>query len=294
MHRFLIKPTTFEILPIQDKQNPYINIHHPVNRATAIVHHRQLANALEKPIVVRLPPTDVKLPDIVFTANGGLSLPHIGDHKGRRYPIVLLPNMKYPQRKAELPFLAQALATLGIRTMDYPGSEPFEGQAELKWFDGGRKAVCGYGHRSTRKTFRELDSLFEEIYGPDDKPQLLVLPLASSNYYHLDVAMCEYSVTSSKPTKATKCIVHKRAFSSASHQKLRDFLGAENVTVIDTADSFCLNAVIDGDRMITHKLTDPALKPLFEQLTGRRVVQIPTPEFEESGGSVRCMTLDIY
>jgi N-dimethylarginine dimethylaminohydrolase len=55
-----------------------------------------------------------------------------------------------------------------------------------------------------------------------------------------------------------------------------------------------LNAVIDGDQMITHRLTDPALKPLFEQLTGRRVVQIPTPEFEESGGSVRCMTLDLF
>lgn len=292
MHRFLISPTTFEILPMQDKQNPYIDIHHPVDRKAAIAHHRQLAAALQKPIVVRLPPTDVKLPDIVFTANGGLSLPHLGPHKGRRYPIVLLPNMKYPQRKAELPFLAQALASLGIRTMDYPGNEPFEGQAELKWFDGGRKAVCGYGHRSTRKTFQELDTLFEEIYGPADKPELLVLPLASADYYHLDVAMCEYSVAPSK--RATKCLIHKRALSATSHRKLRDFLGAENVTVIDTPDSFCLNAVIDGGRMITHKLTDPALKPLFEQLTGRRVTQIPTPEFEESGGSVRCMTLDLF
>jgi len=63
--------------------------------------------------------------------------------------------------------------------------------------------------------------------------------------------------------------------------------------VIDTADSFCLNAIIDGPNMITHKLTDPSLKPLFEAKTGRRVIEVPTTEFEESGGSVRCMTLDI-
>jgi N-dimethylarginine dimethylaminohydrolase len=291
MRRLLIEPSTFEILPIQDKQNPYIEIKHHVNRARVAQQHEELVQTLAKGsngvIVYRLPsPLSVKLPDIVFTANGALSLPRLVE------PLILLPNMKYPQRKAELPFLATMFAALGLRTMDYPGREPFEGQAELKWFDGGRKAVCGYGHRSTKRTFEELDELFGTLYGPDKKPTLLVLPLASADYYHLDVAMCEYAPSGS--ATITKCLVHKRAFSDASHATLRDFLGSENVTVIDTADSFCLNAVIDGPTMITHKLTDPALKPLFEKATGRRVVQVPTTEFEKSGGSVRCMTLDIF
>jgi N-dimethylarginine dimethylaminohydrolase len=290
MRRLLIEPTTFEILPIQDKQNPYIEIKHHVNRVCVAQQHEALVQTLAKGpngvIAYRLPPTETKLPDIVFTANGALSLPRLAE------PLILLPNMKYPQRKAELPFLATMFAALGLRTMDYPGREPFEGQAELKWFDGGRKAVCGYGHRSTKRTFEELDELFSQIYGPDKKPELLVLPLASADYYHLDVAMCEYAPSGSP--NITKCFVHKRAFSPASHAALRNFLGPQNVTVIDTPDSFCLNAVIDGDRMITHKLTDPALKPLFERVTGRRVVQVPTTEFEKSGGSVRCMTLDLF
>ena len=290
MRRLLIEPSTFEILPIQDKQNPYIDIHHDVHNKKVEKQHEELVQTLAKGsngvIVYRLPPTETKLPDIVFTANGALSLPRL------KAPLILLPNMKYPQRKAELPYLTTMFAALGLRTMDYPGREPFEGQAELKWFDGGRKAVCGYGHRSTKRTFEELDALFSKIYGPNKKPSLLVLPLASADYYHLDVAMCEYSPVGS--SNITKCLVHKRAFSPASHARLRDFLGSENVTVIDTADSFCLNAVIDGPTMITHKLTDPALKPLFERLTGRRVVQVLTTEFEKSGGSVRCMTLDIF
>ena len=264
---------------MQHGQNPYIATHDTTNRKRAENQHEQLVHALKSPVVYRLPVTKTSphLPDIVFVANGGLALPRLGK------PMILLPNMKWPQRKAELPFLRDMFANLGLATMEYHGREPFEGQAELKWFDGGRKAVCGYGHRSTRKTFEELDVLFKKLYGAE-APELLVLRLASADYYHLDVAMCEYD---------DKCLVHRRSLSPASIRKLKAFLGPENVTVIDTEDSFCLNAVIDGSNMITHKLTDPALKPMFERLTGRRVVQVPTMEFERSGGSVRCMTLDL-
>ena len=268
---------------MQHGQNPYIDVHHDIRNKTVANEHKALIAALQNPLIYHLPVTKTHLPDIVFVANGGLALPRLGQ------PLILLPNMKWPQRQAELPFLRQMYASLGLPMMEYPGKEPFEGQAELKWFYGGRKAVCGYGHRSTRKTFTELATLFKRLYGTR-APELLVLPLASADYYHLDVAMCEY------PNAAgviDRCIVHRRALSPASHKRLAAFLGPSKVTVLDTEDSFCLNAVIDGPNMITHKLTDPVLKPMFERLTGRRVIEVPTQEFERSGGSVRCMTLDL-
>ena len=135
MKRLLIEPTTFEILPMQNKQNPYIDIHHTVANTKATAQHEALTKSLHDAVIYRIPPTTVRLPDLVFVANGGLALPRL------REPLVLLPNMKYPQRQAELPFLRGILKAEGIRTMDYPGSEPFEGQAELKWFDGGRRAA---------------------------------------------------------------------------------------------------------------------------------------------------------
>jgi len=279
MVRLLIEPTTFQILPIQKGQNEYIVHAYKPRNETLKKEHMALVHAFRSNVVLyRLPRTNVKLPDIVFVANGGLALPRL------MQPTILLPNMKWPQRRAELPFLKDMYAALGIHTLEYPGQEPFEGQAELKWFDGGRKAVCGYGFRSTRKTFDELAVFFKQIYG-SRSPELLVLPLASPDYYHLDVAMCEIP--------GDKCMVHRRAFSPASHRRLAAFLGIENVTVIDTEDSFCLNAIVDGPNLITHVLTDPALKPLFQKVTGLRVVEVPTPEFEKSGGSVRCMTLDL-
>jgi len=284
MKRLLIEPSTFKVLPIQDKQNRYIDIHHVFDSKKVAVQHKALMAAIKKDtgIVYQLPTSKAPLPDIVFVANGGLSLPRLPK------PLILLPQMKWPQRQAELPFLREMFRTLGIDTIPFPTQEPFEGQAELKWFDGGRKAVGAYGFRSTRQAFRDLEVLFKKLYA--EPPVMLVLPLQSADYYHLDVAMLEYG---HDHRVVNKCIIHRRAFSPASINKLKEFLGADNVTVIDTTDSFCLNAFVDGAHLITHKITDPQVKTFLEKKTGRRVIEVDTSEFEKSGGSVRCMTLDV-
>ena len=55
MLRVCIKPTTFNILPIQDKQNKYIDIKHSVNRKKVLDQHTRLEkaykNCLNNPIV---------------------------------------------------------------------------------------------------------------------------------------------------------------------------------------------------------------------------------------------------
>jgi N-dimethylarginine dimethylaminohydrolase len=282
MLRILIRPTTFTILPMQDKQNPYIDIHYDVQKSKVLHQHTQVERSFQNTISYTIPTSTntMGLPDIVFTANAGLCLPRLPT------PTILLPNMKYPQRKEELPYLTRIYKELGLHMIPFPGDEPFEGQAELKWFHGGTKAVCGYGHRSTKKSFQFAKKLFDELYTKNhlSPPELLVLPLASDQYYHLDVAMLEFS--------DTDCIVHKRAFSNKSIAKLKAFLGAQHVQVIDTEDSFCLNAVVDGPYLITHQL-EPSLKKELEQRTGKTIRMADTSEFERSGGSVRCMTLDI-
>jgi len=280
MLRIFIEPSKFEILPIQDNQNPYIDIHSQLQHQTIVKQHNFLRKAFHhsQHLLGVLPKYSDHLPDIVFCANGGLSLPRLSG------TCMLLPNMKYEQRRTELPYLKKIFSDFGIPTIDYPGKEVFEGQAELKWFDGGKKAVCGYGQRSTKRTFTELNDFFRQIYGTE-APELLVLKLQSPNYYHLDIAMLEF--------EDSKCIIHEHAFSANSIKKLQKFLGKENVFIIHTPDLFCLNSVIDGANLITHKLRDPSLKLLLERITGLSVKQVDTSEFEKSGGSVRCMTLDI-
>lgn len=283
MIRICIQPSTFEITSMQDKQNPYIDINHSVDSTEVAAEHAKLVKQFTTRVYVFTISSEVSLPDLVFVANGGLSLPRLPE------PLILLPYMKYSQRKRELPYLKKMFTTLGVKHMAFPGSSsaPFEGQAEIKWFQGGRLAVAGYGHRSTKKTFELLDKLLQRIYTKAGitPPKILALPLESDNYYHLDVAMLEFD---------NQCIVHKRAFSEKSIGLLKDFLGDQKVHVLDTTDSFCLNSVVDGKNLITHKITDAKAKQAIASITGLKIKEVNTREFEKSGGSVRCMTLDIH
>ena len=274
--RLLIKPTTFEIIDIQRGQNPYVEPQANLNKK-AIKQHASLVEKVTDAVVYEINGNPT-LPDLVFVANGGFRLWGI--------PLVILPCMKFQQRKDELPHPKNIFKDIGITTVEFPSSEPFEGQAEAKWFHNGKLLVCGYGHRSTKKSFKVLGGMLKTIYEANGvaAPKLLVLPLESPDYYHLDVAMLEFGDDS--------CIVHKRAFSAASIKKLKAALGSSKVHIIDTPDSFCLNAVVQGNELLTHKVSDSVKKEL-EDITGLKVVQNDTSVFEKSGGSVRCMMFDL-
>jgi len=267
-------------LPIQEGQNPYIHIQNQPNIEEARKQHKKVEHAFSHTITYTIKDPQHSLPDLIFIANGGVNLPRLP------IPTILLPNMKYEQRKEELPYLMKIYQDLGLQTIPFAGSVPFEGQAEIKWFHKGTKAICGYGHRSTKETFIQLQKQLNKIYKKCHltPPELIPMHLISTDYYHLDIAMLEYD--------DTKCIIHRRAFSKESIQHLQSILGKENVTILDTDDMFCLNAVMDVDRLITHQLT-PALKRELETITGKKVHMVDTSEFERAGGSVRCLTLDV-
>jgi N-dimethylarginine dimethylaminohydrolase len=267
-------------LPIQEGQNPYLNPQNQPNQEEAKKQHKKVEHAFSHTITYSIKDPQYPLPDVIFIANGGVVLPRLP------IPTILLPNMKYEQRKEELPYLTKIYQDLGLAMIPFAGEMPFEGQAEIKWFDKGSKAICGYGHRSTKETFVVLQKQLNKIYKKYHliPPELIPIHLISTDYYHLDIAMLEFD--------DRKCIVHRRAISKESLLVLQSVLGKENVMVLDTDDKFCLNGVVDGDRLITHQLT-PALKRELETMTGKKVHMVNTSEFEKAGGSVRCLTLDL-
>lgn len=281
MLRVCIKPTTFDIFDFQESQNNYIHSKIKVNKKKVTSQHDTLLKAFDHSKVISYiisKPQDI-LPDIVFVANGGVCLPRIPK-------TILLPSMKYAQRQAELPYLMEIYKDLCLEMIP-PLKEVFEGQAEIKWFHDGTKAIGAYGFRSTKKSFDVLEKKLEKIYKSHglEPPKILAVPLEHPDYYHLDVAMLEFN--------DSQCIVHKRAFSDASVKKMQNFLGKDAVHIIDVKDSFCLNAVVDEEHLITHSLETP-VKKLLESITGKKIKEVDTGEFEKSGGSVRCMTLDVY
>jgi N-dimethylarginine dimethylaminohydrolase len=283
IHRVLIEPSSFKIVPSLEKENPYMNTKHELNRENVFRSFHELAESIKPAPTVFSIPKSASVPDIVFVASAGLSLPRLPE------PVVILPWMKYAHRRAELPYIRSMLQILGVKCIDFPGSDdaPFEGQPDTKWFHGGTKLVCGYGYRSTRKTFRILDNLIKRIYLSYgiSPPELHVFKKQHFDFYHLDIGMLEYNQSS--------CIIHSHLFSDEDKRRLRRILGTENVHIIRTRDTFCLNAIDCGSYIICHEL-EPRVADYLRKRTGKRLRQIDMSEFQKSGGSVRCLVFDIY
>ena len=282
MYRITIKPDTYTILPEQRNQNPFISTT-GVNSKKAERQHQEVSSALQHVATYGVYKNTL-VPDLVFCANAGLSLPRLPE------PFVITSWMKYKQRKAELDYIEDILDERGINHVQFPGtnSAPFEGQAEAKWFDGGRLLVCGYGYRATKDSIRILRHLLKEIYERHgvEPPRVVSFQLQAPIYYHLDLAMFDYS--------PTECIIHKGAFLPNDISRLRQELGDRNVHVIDSADPFCLNAIVENNTVITHTLMEEGMKEQLEQITSLPVKQIDVSEFEKSGGAVACLIFTIY
>lgn len=282
-HRILVEPSTFEIVPSLKNENPYIDLVHPLDREKMYRSFYELADALNpKPAVFSIPKS-AAVPDIVFLASAGLSLPRLPE------PVVILPWMKYAHRRAELPYVRSMFQTLGVRCIEFPGGDdaPFEGQPDAKWFHGGTKLVCGYGYRSTRKTFRILEALVRDVYLSYcvSPPEFHVFKKQHFDFYHLDIGMFEYNQSS--------VIIHSHLFSDDDKKRLKRLLGAQNVHVIRTRDLFCLNAIDCGAHIVCHEL-EPAVAAYLRKHTGKRLRQVDMTEFQKSGGSVRCLVFDLW
>lgn len=282
MYHITIKPATFDFDESMIDQNPYGEKDTHIDKALAAKQHKEIAGALENNVNFSMKKTSKFLPDLVFCASAGLSLPRLP------LPFVILPNMKYDQRKAELPYIKEIFEELKITTADFPGTAPFEGQAECVWFHGGELLIVGYGFRSNKETVHTLRKLLHTIYDSYGitPPTVLGLSLKSFKYYHLDMAVLA--------TSDIGCLIQQGSIKDRDLYKLEKAIGKAHIKIIETDDTFCMNSIIDGKHLLTHKLNNPELKVFLEEETGKKVLECDTSEFEKSGGSVRCVVFDVY
>ncbi len=278
MYQITVSPDTFNVLPTLVGQNPFIDASHKVNKSKAFKEHANLRKALSKNVHFSVK-TDESLPDLVFIANGGFSLPRLPE------PVIILPNMKYPSRKAELPYDREIFQRLGIKVYEYEGKAPFEGGAEVAWFHDYTLMVHGYGYRSSKESVKELQTLVTSIYKhyKIQPPHFTALQLQSPRFYHLDLAMFAYN---------NGCIVQKGAFDAKTLEKLRKAIGS--VTVVDTKDPYALNAIQEEKKIITHVQQDKHVKECIETLSKKKVVEVDLREFEKGGGAAGCLHITVF
>ena len=281
MDAFLLAhPDTFHITSIQQHQNPFLDTVRQPNKAKERQQHAALVRAL--PRAFRSPLIPHTVPDLIFAANWGLPLPRLPR------PTVILASMKYKQRQREEPIVRTILQHRNIICLP-PLPTVFEGQAELKWFHGGLKAIQGYGFRSTKAAvpaiYHRLHSIYQSYGLPE--PEILALKQTDPALYHLDLCILEVD--------ANRCLVMKQAFSPRDIDRIKAFLGSSNVLVLDTPDLFLCNSIVLKDRILVNKpmISDPATYRKIEAFTGKKIHVLDTSEFNKSGGGIRCMVLSM-
>lgn len=283
MFHITIKPDTFDVDKKYTNQNPYIT-DFEVNHKLALEQHKYVIKNLSRNVNYIITATEKSsisgIPDIVFAANGGLSLPRLPE------AVILLPWMKYSQRKNELPYLMDIYEDLNIKMIEFPGSDsaPYEGAAESKWFNNGELLVMGYGYRCTKESVKLMKALLHDIYTSYgvNPPIILSFEIQNPDYYHLDLAALELN--------QTDCIIHEDAIKQKDLLRLRKYI---NVQTIKSSDKFCLNSIVDGDNLLTHTLNKSTRKILHE-LSGKNIIECDVSEFEKAGGGVRCLVLDVF
>jgi N-dimethylarginine dimethylaminohydrolase len=174
-----------------------------------------------------------------------------------------------PQRKAEVPYVAERLAALGLDVLQPP--YPFSGQGDA--LACGDLMLCGYGRRT--------DGRVLPLLGETLDCEVIPLRTADERWYDLDLAVAVVD--------ATTVAWHPPALDPPSGRRLRR-LGLDLIEVdAPEAAAFALNLVSDG---VTVTMPDgaPRLAAALRR-RGLRVVELATTELRKGGGGIRCTAL---
>jgi N-dimethylarginine dimethylaminohydrolase len=201
------------------------------------------------------------LPDMVFTANGGLVI----DGK------VALPRFRHPERQGETEHFGAWFQAQGYET--FLPEHDFEGEGDCL-FAGG-VVFAGSGYRTDPRSHAELAAFFEL--------PVVSLHQVDPRFYHLDVAMC--------PLTDDTLMYYPGAFDEQSRGALRErFARVIEASEADAA-GFGLNAISDGENVVLSASALGLIESLREH--GFNPIGMDMSEFRKSGGSVKCCTLEL-
>lgn len=205
------------------------------------------------------------LPDMVFTANAGLI------HKNE----VIVSSFLHAERQLEAKHFEQFFSSQGYSVHHLHQDTIFEGAGDAL-FDTQGRLWAGSGTRSDAHALDEIAAVFDV--------EAIGLELVNLHWYHLDTAFC--------PLPHGQAIAYEKAFARKSVEALDDAFGANIVWVSESdARNFACNAVAIDQTIIVHRAS-AELKSLLAQ-RGFEVIETDVSEFLKSGGSCKCLTLEI-
>lgn len=239
------------------------------NRAAAVKASAALRIALEDSGAnVTVIPAESGVPDLVFPANAAVML----DGK------VLLARFRHDERSGEEPHFRRAFEQLkdqGVATRVEQIDVVHEGAGDCIWDASRQLFWVGSGPRSSAEAGKRIAAFFGR--------QVVELPLATEQFYHLDTCFC--------PLSGGEILYYPPALTAEARGRLRDLVPPHLLieATEEDAAAFCVNAV-SLDRTIIMAEPPLALRRRLTDL-GYKVLGVDLAPFILSGGGAFCMTL---
>jgi N-dimethylarginine dimethylaminohydrolase len=265
MRTFLMcEPRYFEVSYVI---NPWMtaNIGN-VDKTRAIRQWQKLYDKLAQDAHIKLVEPVAGLPDMVFTANAGLVSPD-GE--------VIISTFRHKERRNESRYYSQFFADEGYQIKKIPPNIIFEGAGDAL-FDTTGELWFGSGPRSDASALKEIDHALHL--------KINALELTNPRWYHLDTAFC--------PLNDGYVLAYRNAFSETSADEIQNKFGNKTIWVSqEDANNFACNAVCFDHEIILYRASNE-LKTVLKRYNFK-VTEIDVSEFMKSGGSCKCMTLEI-
>src|SRR3982074_3727553 len=165
---------------------------------------------------IELVPPQPKLPDMVFTANAGLTV-------GRAFSPR---NFRQEERAGEAPHFARWMQEHGYEVVWLPKNLYFEGEGDALF--GGDVLFCGYKFRSDINSHRAVADILGCL--------VISVELVDPRFYHIDTCFC--------PLTDGGAMWFPAAFDDYGQRAIRDHIPDLIDVTEEEATVFCCNAVV--------------------------------------------------
>lgn len=237
-----------------------------VDKSLATQQWKQLYATLSRKASIKLLEPVIGLPDLVFTANAGLVT---------KKQEVIISSFRHTERQGESQHYKKFFEDANYQVKQIATDIIFEGAGDAL-FDAQGELWFGSGSRSDAAAISEIVNVLQVSINP--------VELIDPRWYHLDTAFC--------PLTDGYVIAYKNAFSNGSMNKIQNKLGNRVIWVSDEdALNFACNAICLDHEVILYRASSE-LKATLKRYNFS-VIEIDVSEFMKSGGSCKCLTLEI-
>lgn len=244
--------------------NPWMKLTRQINPDKAHLQWKRLIDILKSlNCKIHLIQQIQGLPDMVFTANAGLTV----DRQ------VFLSRFRHKERAAEANYFKKWFKKNDFQVIDLPQRIFFEGAGDALFV--GNTLFAGYRFRSDIRAH----TFIAETLGVE----VLSLELTKRRFYHLDTCFT--------PLSSRSALYYPPAFDRYGQTVIEKNIADPIPVSRKEAYKFVCNALVAGRDVVIHKHCPETGQVLAER--GFRVHETNLSEFIKAGGSAKCLTLQI-